>query len=177
MKVVPFSVPKISNQAFRFQDDELPYFYDKLHQHAEVQIMLIISGEGTLIAGDFVGRFEPGDLYVIGSEQAHVFRSDDIYYRPKSKLKAHSYSLYFYENYAGENFWQLDELEAARNFIKTAGRGFKVTGVCKSAVTDLIKKLPQQIGMDRLLAFLQILHLFSNTKEVRPLSVSSHHPD
>jgi AraC-like DNA-binding protein len=177
MKVVPFSVPKISRQAFRFQDDQLPYFYDKLHQHPELQIMLILKSEGTLIAGDYVGRFEPGDLYVIGSEQAHVFRNDDVYYPSKSKLKAHSHSIYFDENYVGEHFWQLDELESVRSFSKRADRGLKIIGESKETATHLIQQIPQQKGMERLLSFLQLLNLLANTKEVKPLSVSFHNPD
>lgn len=177
MKVVPFLVPKISKQAFRFQNDQLPYFYDKLHQHSEIQIMLILKSEGTLIAGDYVGRFEPGDVYIIGSEQAHAFRNDDIYYLSTNKLKAHSYSLYFDENYVGESFWQLDEMEAVRNFAKRADRGLKVTGKSKKAVIDLIQQIPQLKGIERLLSFLHILNHLANTKELKPLSVSSHNPD
>ena len=177
MKVLSFSVPKISRQAFRFQDDQLPYFYDKLHQHSEIQIMLILKGEGTLIAGDYVGRFEPGELYIIGSGQAHVFRNDDIYYQPKSKLKAHSYSLYFDENYFGEHFWQLDEWESVRDFSKRAERGLKLTGTTKEAVTNLVQQIRQQKGLDKLLLFLQILNKLTTTKDLKALSVSSHNPD
>lgn len=177
MKVLSFSVPKISRQAFRFQDDQLPYFYDKLHQHPEIQIMLILKGEGTLIAGDYVGRFEPNELYIIGSGQAHVFRNDDIYYQTKSRLKAHSYSLYFDENYFGQHFWQLDEWESIRNFSKMAERGFKVTGTTKEAVTHLIQLIHQQKGLDKLLSFFQILSELASTKELKGLSVSSHNPD
>ncbi|MBK5280049.1 MAG: AraC family transcriptional regulator, partial [Bacteroidia bacterium] len=131
MKVLSFSVPKISKQAFRFQDDELPFFYDKLHQHPELQIMLILKSEGTLIAGDYVGRFESDELYIIGSGQAHVFRNDDIYYRTNGKLKAHSYSIYFDQNYVGEHFWQLDEFSTVRNFAEYAARGLQVVGTSK----------------------------------------------
>jgi AraC-like DNA-binding protein len=177
MKVVPFNVPKISRQAFRFQDDQLPYFYDKLHQHHEIQIMHILKSEGTLIAGDYVGRFEPGDLYIIGSEQAHVFRNDDIYYQPKSKLKAHSYSIYFDEKYFGEQFWQLDELESLRNFAKRADRGFKIVGFAKEKITDLVESLSKQKEIEKLLSFFQVLNLLSTTKDLKPLSVSSHNPD
>lgn len=177
MKVVPFNVPKISKQAFRFQDDKLTYFYDELHQHPEIQIMLIVKSSGTLVAGDYVGRFEPGELYIIGSGQAHVFRNDDIYYQAKSKLKAHSYSLYFDENYFGQHFWQLDELESVRNFSRRAERGLKVTGTTKEAVTNLIQLIDQQKGLDKLLLFFQILNKLSSTKELNTLSVSSHNPD
>jgi len=44
MKVIPFSIPKTTKEAFRLQVDKQPYFYDKLHQHPEIQIMLIEKG-------------------------------------------------------------------------------------------------------------------------------------
>ena len=76
MKVIPFNVPHTSREAFRSQVDRLPHFYNALHAHPEIQIMLILKSEGTLIAGDYVGRFEAGDLYVMGSNLPHVFRND-----------------------------------------------------------------------------------------------------
>jgi AraC-like DNA-binding protein len=139
--------------------------------------MLIVKSSGTLIAGDYVGRFEPGELYIIGSGQAHVFRNDDIYYQPKSRLKAHSYSLYFDENYFGEHFWQLDELESVRNFSKRADKGLKVTALTKEVVINLIQLINRQKGLDRLLSFFQILNKLASTKELKTLSVSSHNPD
>ena len=71
-RVVAFSVPQTEHEIVRVQRDEVPYFYDQLHQHPEIQIMLIEAGEGTLIAGDYVGRFQPGEIYVIGGGQPHV---------------------------------------------------------------------------------------------------------
>lgn len=65
--------------------------------------MLIQKGAGTLIAGDYVGRFSAGDLFLIGSNQPHVFRSDEV--KTQSNYRVQSISLYFDEKYAGENFW------------------------------------------------------------------------
>lgn len=117
MKVIPFQVPKTGQEAFRLQVDVLPYFYDRLHQHSEIQIMLIEKGEGTLIAGDYVGRFNAGDVYVIGSGQPHVFRSDESYYHSRNKKNVQATALYFDEHYAGENFWQLQELKEDRKSV------------------------------------------------------------
>jgi AraC-like ligand binding domain len=128
VKVIPFSIPKTSREAFRIQVDILPYLYDKLHQHPETQIMFIENGEGTLIAGDYVGRFSSGSLFLIGSNQPHVFRSDDSYYRPKSKLRVNSISIYFDERYAGERFWQLDELQKVYQFLLQSGVGYRIQG-------------------------------------------------
>ena len=42
MKVVPFNVPHLSKEAFRSQVDEKSHFYDELHAHPEIQLMLIL---------------------------------------------------------------------------------------------------------------------------------------
>ncbi len=172
MKVIPFSIPKTSREAFRVQVDVLPYLYDKLHQHPETQIMLIENGEGTLIAGDYVGRFGDGSLFLIGSGQPHVFRSDDLYYKPKSKLKVNSISLYFDERYAGESFWQLDELRKAYQFILQAGVGYRIQGKTQSQLTQLIRELVPLKGINKLIHFMQLLKVLSESKELIPLSIT-----
>lgn len=172
-KVVAFNVPQTTREAVRLQEDLLPHFYDQLHQHAETQIMYIIAGEGTLIAGDYVGRFASGDVFVIGSKQAHVFRNDAAYYLSKKKKKAHSISLYFDESYAGELFWQLKELSRIRKFITEATRGYKVQGITSEKIIALIQSLKNQKGIERLISFLEMLKVLSESKELVPLSLAT----
>lgn len=172
MKVIPFSIPKTSREAFRVQEDVLPFLYDKLHQHPETQIMLIEKGEGTLIAGDYVGRFSDGSLFLIGSSQPHVFRSDDIYYKPKSKLRVNAISIYFDERNAGESFWQLDELHKVYQFLIKSGVGFRIEGKTRSLLTGLIRELAQLNGIEKLIQFMNLLKVLSESKELIPLSVA-----
>ncbi len=80
MKALPFKIPIISNDSFLIQEDLLPHFYGILHTHPEVQITLILESTGTLFAGDYIGDFKPGDLFVIGSDCPHVFKNDHTYY-------------------------------------------------------------------------------------------------
>jgi AraC-like DNA-binding protein len=177
MKVVSFNVPKTSQEAFRFQSDEMANFYDQLHQHPELQIMYILKGEGTLIAGDYVGRFGPTDLYLIGSRQPHVFRNDERYYQKKKKGNAKAISLYIHERYVGETFWNLDELKTIREFIKIAGCGFNVFGKTKTQLIDYIQQLKVERGIDKLVTYLKMLQLISTSKELLPLSVASQYAD
>lgn len=170
MKVISFSVPKTEHSAFRLQVDKEQHFYDQLHQHSETQIMLIGKGEGTLIAGDYVGRFAAGDLFLIGSHQPHVFRSDLDYYKPDSTKKSQALSLYFDENYAGESFWQLDELQAARLFLSNAGVGYKITGETKEIVTKALQELPLLQGLKKMIGFIHVLHVLSQSQELIALS-------
>lgn len=173
MKVIPFKVPHTRREAFRIQVDRLPHFYDILHQHDETQIMLIQKSHGTLISGDYVGRFKEGDLFVIGSGQPHVFRNDETYYQKKSGRRAHSVSLYFDENYAGESFWQLAEMANVRQFLANARAGYKITGHTREEIASMLVSMKGLSGMDKLMSFLSVLKKLSESEEVSRLSVSN----
>jgi AraC-like DNA-binding protein len=172
MKVVAFNVPKIKKEAFRLQEDKGQHFYDQLHQHPEIQIMLILQGEGTLIAGDYVGRFGSNDLFVIGSGQPHVFRSDSNYYGSKSNLKVKALSIYFNEKYWGDSFWQLEEMNLVRKFSLKATQGLQVTGKSRSDISKDILRLKTMQGIEKLILFLSILKKFSEARDVKTLAVS-----
>jgi AraC-like DNA-binding protein len=171
MKVIPFQVPKTGQEAFRVQVDVLPYFYDRLHQHSEIQIMLIEKGEGTLIAGDYVGRFNSGDVYVIGSAQPHVFRSDENYYHARSKENVKATAIYFDEHYAGENFWKLQELKDIRQFLSKVG-ATRVEGKTQKEVISLVQQIAQTQKAIKLILFLQLLHVLAHSKNLKRLSVA-----
>lgn len=177
MKIVPFSVPKTSHESFRLQEDRQAYFYDKLHQHPELQVMLILKGEGTLIAGDYVGRFKAEDLFLIGSNQPHVFRNDEAYYQPRNKLKAHALSLYFNEDYVGKDFWQLEEVTEVRHFLSNANRGFRIADPTRTDAGRIIRNMKSQKGLDKIISFLQLLKMLSQSGNLLPLSVSSWNKD
>jgi AraC-like DNA-binding protein len=172
MKVIPFNIPKTRHEAFRLQLDKVPYLYDKLHQHPETQIMFIEKGEGTLIAGDYVGRFSVGDVFLIGSNQPHVFRNDNPYYKSKSKLKAQATSIYFDEKYAGESFWLLDEMQSVHHFLLQAGLGYRITGTLRTQMAMLIHDLTKSKGIEKLILFFQLLKRLSESKELQPLSIA-----
>jgi AraC-like DNA-binding protein len=172
MRIVSFNVPKVNEEAFRFQEDKLPYFYDQLHQHPELQIMLIEQGEGTLIAGDYLGRFGPGDLFVIGSELPHVFRSDKHHYHTPSKPNAQSISIYFNESYLGEFFWRLDELVEVRKFLASAELGFRVDGPEREEITQLIRGMRHEKGLKKIISFFRLLDRLSSCRHLTKLCIT-----
>ena len=76
MKVLPFQIPKPEHDALIYQEDKEVVFYDKFHQHKEIQVSFIAAGEGTLIVGDTINYYKKGDVLAIGSNLPHVFKSD-----------------------------------------------------------------------------------------------------
>jgi AraC-like DNA-binding protein len=171
MKVIPFSIPKDTQEAFRVQVDELPRLYDHLHQHPEIQLTCILESEGTLLAGDYIGRFSPGDVFVLGSNQPHVFRNDPGYGRKGKNAK--SISVFFDESSLGEAFWNLPEMRPLNYFIRNSGAGFKLSGKQKEVVAGLLGQMISEKGIQRLILFLKILSCFEKKKNLQFLSANT----
>lgn len=171
MKIVDFKVPQTAQEAFRLQHDVLPYFYDRLHHHAEWQLMHILKGEGTLVAGDYVGRFEEGDLYLIASGQTHVFRCDGQYF--KGEGDAESLSIYFSEGYLGKHFWELQEMSQATHWLEQSRSGIQIKGHTRLVVSQQMEKLASLEGIPRLIKFLEIMITLIESSELAHLSTTA----
>lgn len=168
MKVVPFQIPKNTKEAFRVQVDHLPHLYNHLHQHPEIQLTLIKESHGTLIAGDYVGPFHAGDVFVIGGNQPHVFRNDEKFFKKRSKAVA--ITIFFDETTFGEHFWMLEEMNPLQLFLKNSSGGFRITGRKKKLLAEKLLSIANAKGIDRLIIFLEILKIVGSRKEMQPLA-------
>ena len=104
MKVLPFKIPKPENNALIYQEDIELVFYDKLHQHDEIQISFIEKGNGTLLVGDRISSFAENDIFVIGSNLPHAFKSDKNAVSDSKML-----SLFFTASSFGDTFFDLND--------------------------------------------------------------------
>ena len=82
MKVLPFTIPVPHDHTIIVQEEVLPHFYTFLHRHAEAQITCIQKGEGTLLAGNNMHTFRNGEIYLLGPNLPHLFKSDPAYFQP-----------------------------------------------------------------------------------------------
>jgi len=170
MKIVPFQIPKNTEEAFRVQVDDLPHLYNHLHQHPEIQLTLIKESHGTLVAGDYVGPFHAGDVFIIGSNQPHVFRNEENYFKKKSR--SITITIFFDETTLGQSFWLLPESKQALQFIKTSSVGYRISGKKKKILTEKLSLIAQTEGIHKLILFLEILKQLISKKEMHPLSKS-----
>jgi len=151
MKVFPFKIPKPEQDTLVYQEDIGSVFYDKLHQHEEIQISYIVKGEGTLIVGDTINYYKANDIIVIGSNLPHVFKSDKSA-SPISKM----ISLFFTKTSFGNDFFELEELKTLSNFFKRSKLGFVVTS-SKKNISQLFLKSEIASKFERFLILLQLL--------------------
>lgn len=155
MKVFPFQIPKPENDALVYQEDIEYSFYNKLHQHEEIQVSYIVKGEGTLIVGDTINHYKPNDVLVLGSNLPHVFRSLE-----NSDEKSHMITLFFTKNSFGNHFFELEELSEIKNLFLQAKHGFKI--VSADDLKTIFINLKKATKLERFIGLLDLLKKISN---------------
>ncbi len=168
MRIIPFHIPKNSPEAFRIQEDSPPRLYDHLHQHPEIQITAILESEGTVLAGDYIGRFRQGDVFVTGSNLPHVFRNDKEF--GSNGQHARTISVYFDEHMLGGVFWNLPETRLILEVLKNPQQAIQIKGAKAAMIISQLRQLNQSTGLDRLIHFLSILKHFENDIDLQSLS-------
>lgn len=159
MKVLPFQIPKPTKDALIYQEDHEYVFYDKFHQHQEIQLSYILEGEGTLIIGDTISHYKKGDVLAIGGNLPHVFKSE-----PNLGVKSHMLSLFFTKEGFGETFFELEELSEVTTFFNRVENGFKVLSNVKQ-LEQAFLSLKDSSKLERFVILLQTLKLVSKAKK------------
>lgn len=151
MKVLPFVIPKPEKTGLIYQVDKVRVFYDKLHQHEEIQLSFIVKGSGTLVVGDTITNYSENDVLVIGSNLPHVFKSDT------NSEESHMLSLFFTKQAFGDTFFNLEELKAVNVFFERSKYGFKLQSHIQT-VSHLFLKLETATKLDRFIILLRLLN-------------------
>lgn len=163
MKILPFRIPKPEQEALVYQEESGDIFYSQLHQHEEIQISFIVSGEGSLIVGDTISEFKANDILVIGENVPHVFRSD-----PKGSTKSIMYTLFFTKESFGKGFFTLSDMARLQIFFEESMFGMKILSECESLITHF-KRLKNQSRIQRIATLINILDIIVSS-ERQPLS-------
>lgn len=158
MKVLPFKIPKPDNKGLVYQVDKAPVFYDKLHQHKEIQISLILSGEGDIVVGDTIGRYAPGDIFVIDGNMPHLLKSDPI-----DQQESHMLTLFFTKSSFGSQFFDLEEVKEVAAFFRKIESGLRLMSN-KDVLEDLFLRLDQASTLERFITLLKVLKIIVNSE-------------
>jgi len=163
MKVLPFTIPKPENVTLYTEHYKGENFYEKLHQHKEIQISLVIAGEGTFVIGDCVGDFKQNDIFVLGENLPHVFKRDEAFEQETEMV-----SLFFSKNSFGEDFFNLPEFTYFKKFFDNAVLGYKVQSY-KQEISLILSQIKTLSKYYQFISFLEVLRLISEA-EKRKLS-------
>ena len=173
MKALSFKVPKTEYESIRVQVDRQPYFYDNFHYHPEIQISYILEGSGTRIIGNSFGRFNKDELYIIGSNIPHIFKSDRLFYE-KGAPSSHAISFYFTENAFGDQFFHLPETKEISNLLIDSKKIVYFAGEFVSLLRQNFVEITNTESFEKLHMFLKILSKVTKLKNRKLLSKTTH---
>jgi len=172
-----FRIPKTDKEGFVVQYNDLDHFYDRLHHHPELQLTYIIEGTGDFFVGDSITPFEPGNLFLIGSDQSHLFKSDPKYFDEDNTECSRSISIFFKVNSLGKGFFDIAEMMNIRNLIKRSDRCIKFNPEISYHMGGKIKNLLDKGEFQQLLEILSILNELAQSEDYNYLTtITNSHP-
>jgi len=157
-------------EAFTIREDTRYYFDDKWHFHEMLELVLIINGEGKRYIGDSIETFVAGDVVLVGKCLPHVWRSTPPEQQIKDEDTCKSIVVHFPENFLSEDFMQMQESNKLRILFQQAQNGIVFDGKTRNRLANMLPKLIEKKGMERIIFLLEILNIASKTKEYTLLS-------
>ena len=166
MKPLIQKLPYDKRTSFVAQTFRTPHFEVGWHQHIEYELILFTEGSGLGFVGNHVSEFETGDIYFIGSSLPHTFQKQD------PELISSAVVVQFREDFWGNGFLELPEMQLVRELFADSMRGLKITSESKEQLTPLIQQLENTDGLKRVLLLGECLQILSSKKHCRSLSTS-----
>ncbi len=170
MKILPFTIPVSHDKTILVQEEQLPHFYPYLHRHEEIQLTLILKGEGTLLVGNNMHTFGPNEAYMIGANMPHLFKSDASYFAPGSDKEVHALTIFFNTKGKLASLFDLPELKNVYSFFSSHYSGFQIPQHSFSDISGRLLSIKYANGMDQLMQFFQLLKSLSAIENTFPLA-------
>ncbi|WP_183558868.1 AraC family transcriptional regulator [Mucilaginibacter sp. SP1R1] len=171
MKVLQFTIPISHDKSVIAEKVCQPYHYPYLHRHKETQITWIQQGEGTLIAGNNMHDYSAGDIFVLGANLPHVFKSNPEYFVQDSNKQIEALTIFFNPEGTLAPLFDLPELKSSKMFMQQHQQGFKIPHHITDKIAQMMSALKNASGPDQLIQFLNLVKGLTNIKsKLDPLS-------
>ncbi len=148
----------------------VPYMDYPLHYHPEFEIIFVEKSYGIRVMGNHIGHFSDGDLMFISPNLPHVWRNDRDFYKGDKNFLVDVYVIQFLKDALGKEFFDLPEFAHIRKLFLHGQQGVFIKGSDRPAIAELIKKVHNSSGIERLIMFIKTLDAFANTKKYDLLS-------
>ena len=170
MKVIEQRLPQEFDKSFIVFRETGKFFPCPWHYHPEYELVLVNKSTGRRMVGDHIGYFGEGDLVFMGSKLPHVWVNDDKYLHSQDENPADAIVIQFVEDFLGERFLNIPELEGFRKFLNISERGIVINGRARNKIIPLMKGMIKMNGIQRLVTLMSIFEILSNTNDFNLLA-------
>lgn len=148
----------------------VPFMDYPLHYHPEYEIIYVQKSYGIRIMGNHIGNFFDHDLMFISPNLPHVWRNDIAFYQDNKELFVDVYVIHFLEDALKDGFFDLPELAHVKRMFILGQQGMMIQGKDKTEISQLIKKVYEFSGFERLMLFLRTLDRIARAEDYELLS-------
>ena len=159
MKPLIEKLPLSEDRSFVAQTHRTPNFEVPWHQHVEYELILFKEGAGLSFIGNYVGEFETGDIFFLGSNVPHTFQKSN------ADLITSAVVVHFKENFWGDEILNLPESKSVRRLLQRSMNGLKINGKTKEMLQPLVQSLEIEKGFWRITKLCDCLSILSETKD------------
>ncbi|WP_207429423.1 AraC family transcriptional regulator [Pedobacter sp. SYSU D00535] len=169
MKPLFHKVPVGPQSSFSIRHDTRPNFVGIWHYHPELELHYIIRGEGVRFIGDRISNFSPGEISLLGENLPHTWRSSDQYYQHNPELEVEVIVIHFLPDCLGKYMLSLPEAYLLPKLFEKAKSGMDIKGTTRDKVAALMLEALHATNLRRIIIFLSILEVLSETDEFAPI--------
>lgn len=155
------------NGSFRWFHHDFPHPLAHWHFHPEFEIHLLTKGHGRAYVGDYIGPFKAGTLMMVGPNLPHNWVSDlDAGEHQFGRDCLIQFSMPLIDK--AENLFQ--EISSIKPLLHQSRQGLEFFGETAKLGGELLISMQNTHGITRLIRFLELLELLSNSDEKQELA-------
>lgn len=147
-------------------DDGIPFQW---HHHPEFELTLTLNSRGQRFIGDHIGRYDEGDLVLIGPYLPHTWHSLD---QPDASQPHVALVMWFLPQWA-ERLTANAELHAVATMLSRAANGLHFSPAAAQAVRPLVEELFTLPPVERFLRLVTVLTRLAEDRQAEPLSATA----
>jgi AraC-like DNA-binding protein len=170
MKPYFHKVPMQSETSFNLRHNIIPNFITSMHYHPEYELHLLMKGEGVRFIGDNISNFSPGEVVLLGENIPHGWHCKEEYFHDNNEAEMETMVIHFSPDFLGSNFLSLREARLLPVLFEKAKGGMLFHNETGKKLSEMMIKLDQSENLERIISFLSILKVLSESADFQPIS-------
>lgn len=171
MKPILMRHVETTTESFKAWINGNPYCHNPWHYHPECELTSIEEGKGVLFMGDHVTNYRENDIFLIGPNLPHEYRSS---IKDSPDFISKSIAIHFRKDFPGYDFYKIPEAKTIFHILEQSKRGIKFNDHnAQKKVKEKLSHIFQAEGIERINILFSILEIVACSKEQECLSSQS----